>query len=391
MGMGLVESRRFGAWIACGALLLLAGCGQFFPPNNRGGGGGGGGTSSGDYLYIGNLAANNLGIAGFTFASSSLSTLSGSPFTAGGVAPIALAVTPNDKYLYAAGGAAQQTNVYPINSNGTLGTGAVAGGIGPAAIQIDTTGNWLIGIDALLGEVYAYQITSGGVLSSLDSSIATLPNCSPASDMAGLNPALVIAPNDNYVYASCGTAGIYVLSFSSSSGQLTEIGRYTSSTTNAADSGLAIATLTSSSSTTYYLLATETVTNGVRVFLIGSNGQFQEISKSPFSTGAGPDAVLVDSSNTYVYVANHGAGNISAFTLGSSGALTAISGSPFGTGSLPVALVEDKSKTYVAAICNGGNSDLETYTIGTGGALTSFKNSATGSDPTQASSVTATH
>lgn len=389
MGVRLPSSLQPLALAAYGALLLLAGCGQFFPPLSSGSGGSG--SSTGDYLYIGNLASGNLGIGGFTFASSSLSALSGSPFTANGIAPIALAVTPNNKFLYASGGGLQQTNVYPINTNGTLGTATVAGDIGPAAMQIDTTGGWLIGVDAEIGEVYAYPINSStGVLSQALASPAALPNCDPLSNMpSGLSPGLAIAANDNYVYASCGTAGIYVLSFDSTSGTLTEIGNLPARNSGA-DSGLAIATISGTS----YLFAAETVTNGVRVFTIGSNGQFTEISNSPFSTGQGPDAVLVDSTNAYVYVGNRGANDISGFALsalGTSGELTAISGSPFATGSLPVALVEDNSHTYIAAICSGGNADLETYTIGTGGALTSFKNSATGTDPTQASSVAATH
>ena len=38
------------------SLLALTGCGQFFPP--LGSGGGGTGSSSGDYLYVGNLGTN---------------------------------------------------------------------------------------------------------------------------------------------------------------------------------------------------------------------------------------------------------------------------------------------------------------------------------------------
>jgi 6-phosphogluconolactonase len=391
MGLRLTSMRQRVALAACGALLLLAGCGKFFPPLNSGGGGGG--TSSGDYLYVGNLNSNDLNIAGFTFASSSLTSLSGSPFTAGGIAPMALAVTPNNEFLYVSGGVSQTINVYPINSNGTLGTGAVAGHVGPAAMQVDTTGGWLIGLDPELGEAYAYQInSSNGTLSQqLTSSVATAANCGLTNVPAGLNPGLVITPNDNYVYASCGTAGIYIFSFNSSNGQLTNIGQLPGPKNGGADLGLAIATLTSGSSTSYYLLAPETVTNGVRVFSIASNGQFSEIAQSPFSTGAGPDAVLVDHTDAYVYVTNRTSGNISGFTLGAGGALTPISGSPWGTGSWPVALVEDNSHTYIAAICSGGNADLETYTIGTSGVLASFKNSATGTDPSQASSVAATH
>lgn len=386
MGVRLASALRWIALAGCGVVLVLAGCGQFFPPLTSGSGGSG--SNSGDYLYVGNLAADNIG--GFSFTSSALTSLSGSPF-AGSIAPVALAITPSNNYLYVSSGDATgvgEIYVYPINSSGTLGSGSLAGNVGPGALKADTSGDWLIGVDPFLGDAYVLQIdSSNGTVTQLTSSTVTLPNCTETS-MAGLHPGLAITSDDNYVYASCGTAGIYALSFDSSSGALTYVGQLGPKNSGGADSGLAIAT----SGSTSYLLAAETVTNGVRVFAINSSsGNFTEVSGSPFSTGTAPDAVLVDSTDTYVYVANRSAGTISGFTLGSSGTLTSISGSPFSTGSLPVALVEDNSDTYVAAICYGGSSDLETYTIGTGGALVSFKNSATGTDPTEASSVAATN
>jgi 6-phosphogluconolactonase (cycloisomerase 2 family) len=103
--------------------------------------------------------------------------------------------------------------------------------------------------------------------------------------------------------------------------------------------------------------------------------------------------VLVDSTGSYVYVANRAQNNISAFLLTSAGTLTAISGSPFSTGDLPVAMVEDKTKAYIAVVCAGGNSDLEVYSISatTPGALVPYKTATTGTDPVEASSIAATH
>ncbi|HVT98471.1 MAG TPA: beta-propeller fold lactonase family protein, partial [Acidobacteriaceae bacterium] len=117
-----------------------------------------------------------------------------------------------------------------------------------------------------------------------------------------------------------------------------------------------------------------------------------ETSGSPYTTNTGAWSVLVDSTGSYVYVANRTAGTISAFLLTNTGALTAVSGSPFATGSLPVALVEDKTKAYIAVVCSGGNSDLQVFSISstTPGALTSFATAKTGTDPTSASSLAAT-
>ena len=142
-----------------------------------------------------------------------------------------------------------------------------------------------------------------------------------------------------------------------------------------------------------YLFAAETVTGGVRVFSIGTNGVLTETSGSPYTTNTGAWSVLVDSTGSYVYVANRTSGTVSAFLLTNTGALTAVSGSPFATGSLPVALVEDKTKAYIAVVCSGGNPDLQVFSISatTPGALTSFATAKTGTDPTGASSLVGTY
>jgi hypothetical protein len=54
-------------------------------------------------------------------------------------------------------------------------------------------------------------------------------------------------------------------------------------------------------------------------------------------------------------------------------------------------MVEDNSKTYLAVVNEGGNPDLELFTIGSTGALTKLTTATTGTDPTEASSIAATH
>ncbi len=109
-----------GRWLStgCAVLLALTGCGQFFPPLSSEGGGGGT-TSSGDYLYVANLGTSPLSVAGFSVATTgALSGLSGSPWAVE-LEPTALAVTPNDSYLYV-GSAAGGIYVYTIGSNGAV-------------------------------------------------------------------------------------------------------------------------------------------------------------------------------------------------------------------------------------------------------------------------------
>jgi 6-phosphogluconolactonase len=360
-------------------IVALTGCGKFFPPLTSGGGGG---SNSGDYLYVGNQGTNPLTVAGFSIASAALSDISGSPFSVS-LSPTAIAVTPNNDLLYM-GSAEGDIYVYTIGSNGALTLGnsgtPVASGVDPAVLRVDSTGTWLLGADALAGQAYVFQIGSGGVLTAISSSVVTLNATTPANDME-------ITPSGDYVYVSCGTAGIYTLSFDSSNGALAQVNSVLAPKQSGdADFGMAVAPSGN------YLFAAETGIGAVRVFSISSsNGTISEVTGSPYKTATGPFGVLVDSTGSYVYVSNRTEGTISAFTISSTGTLTAITGSPFATGELPEEMVEDNSKTYLAVVNEGGNPDLELFTIGSTGALTKLTTATTGTDPTEASSIAATH
>lgn len=379
-----------GRWLAagCAALLALTGCGQFFPPLSSSGGGGnngGGGTSSaGDFLYVANLGTNPLSVAGFSVATAgTLTSISGSPYSVE-LEPTALAVTPNDSYLYV-GSAAGGIYVYTIGSNGVISIAnngsPVATGVAPSVLRVDPTGNYLIGADALVGNVYVFQIGSGGSLTAISSSLVTLNASVPAND-------LEITPGGGLVFVSCGTAGIYTMTFNTSNGALAQVHGVLSPKQNSdAIYGMAV---TPSGS---YLLAAETGISSVRVFSIGSSGSLSEAAGSPVKTGLGPFGVLVDSTGSYVYVTNRAAGSISGFLLSNSGALTPITGSPFATGTLPQLMVEDKTNAFLAVICAGGGPDLQVFKFDatTPGALDSVATSKTGTDPTEASALAATH
>lgn len=363
--MRLRASSCISAFVAASTLLFLCGCGQFFPPNTT--------TTttsstSGDYFYAGSLG--NSTVAGLAVGSSSIAAISGSPWTT--LSPEALAITPNDKFLYVGTGENLAVDVYDIGTDGVLAAGTPLSGVAPSALAVDSSGSWLVGLDYELGEVYSFAIssTSGALTQTISSGAIPLSGCTPSTD-SGLLPSGLVISSGDYVYASCGTAGIYALGLNSSTGALTLIGRVGPSVSGAANSGLAIATTTDGS----YLLATETVSNTVRIFKITSTSGALTLS-STVAAGVAPDAILVDATDSYVYVANRTDGTISAYTLSASGVLSAMSGSPFtagGSGSYPVALAEDNSHTYLAVALYGSGA-LDTYTIGSTGALTAGTN-----------------
>ena len=355
-------------------LLTLSGCGKFFVPETSSGGGG---TGSNADIYVGN--SNTANIAGFSIASTGLTTLANSPYSVG-VSPSALAITPSNSFLYVsslAGG----IFAYSIGSGGALTVAnngsAVVSGISPVALRVDSTGQWLIVVDPT-PKAYVFSInTTNGTLTSAGS--VPLGTGSPNH--------MTITPDNTLVYVSLGTGGVAILTFNSTTGVLTNNNQILAPKQNLnAAQGLTV------DPTGTYLFVAETGTSIVRVLSItASTGALKELTGSPYTTGTGPTGVLIDSTGSYLYVTNRGSNNVSAFLLSSSGALTQISGSPFATGINPIDLAEDNTHTYIAVVCAGGTPDLQVFKIDTTtpGALDTFKSATTGTDPTNALAVVA--
>jgi 6-phosphogluconolactonase (cycloisomerase 2 family) len=134
-----------------------------------------------------------------------------------------------------------------------------------------------------------------------------------------------------------------------------------------------------------YLFVGEAGT-GIRSLAIGSAGGLTEVTGSPFASQLGPQAIVVDPSNTYVYVANRTANVITGYTLGSDGTLTPLSSSPFSTGSAPNAMSLDSTGKYLFVVNSGGSPDMQVFSFDTttAGKLDSVTSVATGTDPTGA-------
>jgi 6-phosphogluconolactonase len=380
-------------------LLGVAGCGGFFVAQTNSGGG----SNTGDYIYVGN--GNNTYIAGFDLNSSgALSVLSGSPYN-NGVAAQSMAVTPANTFLYA--GTTNGIYAYAINSNGSIAVqnsgSAVAQDMVATQMQVDSTGNYLLasGIGTSIGAqaIGIYTInTSTGLLTAVGGSPIALYTGNGSTPAVVTPTGLLITPNNSYVYVSLGNLGVQILTLGSG-GALSTGGNPpplllpVSTSTSPSDTGLASDPLSA------FLFVSE-INTGLRVLSIGTGGTLKEVSGSPYAVGTGPTGVLLDTTGSYVYVANKGSNNISAFTLtAASGKLTAVAGSPFASGGqVPIALVNDNSKKFVAVINNGlngsgGNSDMQVFKFDTttDGKLDPVSTATTGTDPTQPLSIAASH
>ena len=109
------------------------------------------------------------------------------------------------------------------------------------------------------------------------------------------------------------------------------------------------------------------------------------VSGSPFAAGSAPDAVAVDPSGRFAYVANYGSDNISAYAINpTTGALTPVSGSPFAAGDGPTAVAVNETGQYLY-VANGIATTMSVFVIDlTSGALAEMSGSpiAVGTNPT---------
>jgi 6-phosphogluconolactonase len=364
----------------------LAGCGKFFVREN--GGGGGGGTGTGNYFYVANQTTGS--VAGFALTTRGITNTSNSPYVLG-ISPSAITVTPDGRYIYV--GTVGAIYGYSVGSNGSLtllnGGSALISGISPSAVRIDPSGNWLIAADPF-PEAFVFSIdVNSGMLTQQGTQLSL---------NAGVPTHIVFTPSNGLVYISLATSeaqptssgGVQVCTLNQSTGTFSKTSQFLLPlSAGNGDYGLAV------DPAGKYLFVTETGVNAVRVLSIAATGALTKVSGSPFKTGLGPKAVLVDSTGAYVYVANSTDGTISAFSLAATtGALTAISGSPFATGVAPADLAEDTSNTYLGVANQGGNPDFQVFSIGgatsaTPGGLTSFAKT-TGNNPSGTLAVVAT-
>ncbi len=158
-------------------------------------------------------------------------------------------------------------------------------------------------------------------------------------------------------------------------------------TSQTSDNGLAV-----DSTVTHLYIARSGAGGGLAVYTIGANGLLTPLSASPFTAGAQPLSVLLDSTGAYAYVANGSDGTISGYSL-INGVATPLSGSPYTSGATVSSLALDSTKKYVLASAFGGSPDLTMYSFDAtvAGKLDQVTTAATGTDPAGAVQVVTTH
>ena len=373
-----------------GAVSLLGGCAGFFPSTSS--------TTvatatSGDYLYVVNQSTNTL--SEFSVGSSALAVISGSPISLSSViasgSAASIAVTRQNTFVYVGGQGG--IGCFSIGTGGAL-TAVSAGNIVTTGdiVSLDTSydGKWLVALDNVLHAITVYTInTSTGALSVAAGSPVSYPLT--INSNISLAEAVRVAPNNSYIAVALGTAGDILYPFTTSTGLLSAgqlIGFSTAGNTTVSDNALAFDT-----SSGYLYVARGVAGSGkslVASYSISSAGVPSTVQT--VTTGDTPYAVLVDSTDKYLYTANRGSGSVSGYTI-SNGTFTALSGSPYSSGTTSTALVEDNTAKYVIAAALGGSNDYTLYSFDAliAGKLDAAAVGASGSDPAGAIAVAATH
>ncbi|HTU49496.1 MAG TPA: beta-propeller fold lactonase family protein [Acidobacteriaceae bacterium] len=353
-------------------LIGTTGCTGFFVPTCQENNDCGGTTGTySSYAYVGNATTGTL--AGFPVPTATFTTLTGTSYTLG-TTPTALAATPSGAFLYVAT-LAGSIFVYTIGTNGalTIGNGGspVVQALYPTWMTIDPSGNWLFVVSKSSPQLLIFQInTSTGVITQTSQGTVPLNSGNPTQ--------VYVTPNNQYVYIGLGPGGTDGFTFNSSTG--------------AVSGQIHLAPLNGASDNTFaadndsaYLFVGE-AGSGIRSLAIGTGGSLKEVTGSPFASQLGPQAIVVDPTNTYVYVANRTANVITGYTLGTGGTLTPLSSSPFSTGSTPNAMSLDSTGKYLFVVNSGGSPDMQVFSFDatTAGKLDSVTSVATGTDPTGA-------
>jgi 6-phosphogluconolactonase (cycloisomerase 2 family) len=358
-------------------LVALTGCDGFFVPEPNGNNGGTGGR-----VYVTNSTTKTL--AGFTIGTGTLTAVPNSPLSLG-YTPVDAVVTPDNAFVYVAGPGA--IYVYKINSDGSVSAASSGAGVAivnVVSLAISPDGNWLFGLDNTTTVLDEFKIDkSNGSLTSVAAIPYSVSNAVVAQKMVRVSPV------GNLVFAALGTGGDIVFTLNTTTGAVANSQQLSLGPNGkTSDNALAI-----DSTGSYLYIARSGDNGGVAVYTIGSGGVLNSITGSPFTAGAQPFFVVLDTTGKYLYVANRSESTISGYSIGTGSALTALSGSPYSSGSQVNSLGVDKSGKYLLAGAFNGGPDLSMYGFDTTtpGKLNPVTSTATGTDPTGVTAVALTH
>lgn len=310
-----------------------------------------------DYVFVtSNTPSGQVSSYHVDSESGALSEVSGSPFSSQGDNPVYEVASPSGQYLYIANHDSNNIAVFAISTDGAVASQKTytTPGSEPVSLAINAAGTLLFVVDYYApgfsdtnpgpGILIVYPINSDGSLGSpvANGSLSyTSLQCFPTGVAASPNGSFVYVTNTNSVVvttsspttntppatpASCPTQGT-ISGFSvGSSGALTALtgSPFSAGTT---PTGIAI------DPTSRFLYATDSAQNQLIVYNVLSSGALNPLTNGPFTTGTFPVGVVVDPRGKYLYVTNYNAATISEYTIAqSNGAPSAAATASFSSG-----------------------------------------------------------
>ena len=289
--------------------------------------------------------------------------------------PVAMALHPSKNFVYVANQTAGTVSGYTLDhTTGILtpvGTGIAptptcsTSGCNPVSLAINTAGTFLFVLNQGGGSTDAsIAVFSIDTTRGLLTPIAGSPFFFLASLIAPNPQFLAMAPNGNVFYVSNGSSGTISAFSIAASGAPSEIAG-SPFTAGAFMAGLAI------DSKGQFLYAADTINSKIASFSIQSGGALASVAGSPFATDLGPVALTLDSAGATLFCANRGGATVSSFKT-ASGALTQVAGSPYSLVSAgnpqPAFVVVDTSNTFLY-VGNQGTRSITGFTVHADGTL----------------------
>lgn len=369
----------------------LTGCSNFFVCQKASCTSSSGTTGTGDYVYVSNSSSGSNYINAYQIGTGTLTAISGQPYNLSYI-PLAMAVSPNDDFLYVMGAAGSSTvagiYVYPLStSTGEISsnTSDVPGTFGAMAISPD--GNYLFTLDAATGDTLTeYSVnTSTGALTFANSFTTSTKSAGCGINVpAGTTCAIAVSPSENFVAVSMGTSGTVIYPYSSSTTQGGITSQNSSFTITPATS---VGDFSAAFDDSGYLYVASTP--ALTPYAISSSTITTEAAFT-YSTSVAPRSVTLSPNYSYIYTADSSTSQISAFSV-TTGKLAQLSGSPV-TGPTDVtALAAERSGTYILAAGYSTTNGLQLLPISSTGLSASVASEPTGTDTTVPVVMAVTH
>lgn len=258
------------------------------------------------------------------FQSGALTTI-GTPVSTGNN-PVRILAAPNGQFVYVANQGDSTVQEFAVNTGGTLtskNTYTLSGGTSPTALAFDPAGKFLYVTFTYQTGYSASNPGPGGVAIfavNSDNSLGT-----QTTQPVGNNPVGVVASYFNhfvYVLDQEPSPNATILAFSqnTTNGALTPVPGTTITTV----AGKTVATGTpagvapsaiAEEQTSRFLYVTDELANQLIGYTVGSNGALTPMVNGPFPTGQYPANLTIDPTGTLIYVVNYNANDIQGYQI----------------------------------------------------------------------------